>query len=94
MIQQWLHLILTFTGATYLLLLLSTIVFFYGGKPFLTGWWDEMKDRNPGMMTLIGFAITVAYIYSAATVFGLKGMDFFGNWITLISSCCWATGSK
>ena len=84
MIQHWLHITLTFSGSNYLLLLLSTIVFLYGGKPFLTGWWGEMKDRNPGMMTLIGFAITVAYVYSAATIFGLKGMDFFWELDTLI----------
>lgn len=84
MIQHWLHISLVFTGSNYLLLLLSTVVFLYGGWPFLTGWWSEMKDRNPGMMTLIGFAITVAYVYSAATVFGLKGMDFFWELDTLI----------
>ena len=84
MIQHWLHLSITFPGASYLLLALSTFVFIYGGRPFLTGWWSEMKDRNPGMMTLIGFAITVAYIYSAATVFGLQGMDFFWELDTLI----------
>nr|WP_217451907.1 hypothetical protein [Mucilaginibacter humi] len=43
-----------------------------------------MKAKNPGMMTLIGFAITVAYGYSTATVFGLKGMDFFWELATLI----------
>ena len=84
MIQHWLHIALAFTGSNYLLLLLSTVVFLYGGWPFLTGWWSEMKERNPGMMTLIGFAITVAYVYSAATVFGLKGMDFFWELDTLI----------
>lgn len=84
MILHWLHIPFTFPGSNYLLLLLSTIVFLYGGSPFLTGWRDEMKGRNPGMMTLIGFAITVAYIYSAATVAGLKGMDFFWELDTLI----------
>ena len=84
MIQHWLHINFIFPGSNFLLLLLSTVVFLYGGRPFLTGWRSEMKDRNPGMMTLIGFAITVAYIYSAATVFGLKGMDFFWELDTLI----------
>ncbi|HTI07132.1 MAG TPA: copper-translocating P-type ATPase [Puia sp.] len=84
MIQHWLRITLAFSGSNYLLLFLSTIVFLYGGKPFLTGWLSEMKDRNPGMMTLIGFAITVAYVYSAATIFGLKGMDFFWELDTLI----------
>ena len=83
-IQQWLHLEIRFAGSNYLLFGLSTVVFFYGGWPFLSGWFTELKAKNPGMMTLIGFAITVAYIYSAATVFGLKGMDFFWELATLI----------
>src|SRR6185503_2519430 len=58
--------------------------FFYGGWPFFKGKVDEVKTRNPGMMTLIGFAITVAYIYSVAIVFGLQGMDFFWELATLI----------
>jgi Cu2+-exporting ATPase len=84
MIQHWLQLDTRFTGSNYLLFGLSTIVFFYGGWPFLTGWISEVEAKNPGMMTLIGFAITVAYIYSAAIVFGLKGMDFFWELTTLI----------
>jgi len=84
MIQHWLNLSIRFTGDLYVLAGLSSVIFFYGGWPFLTGWWDEMKTRNPGMMTLIGFAITVAYVYSVATVFGLKGMDFFWELATLI----------
>jgi Cu2+-exporting ATPase len=84
MIQHWLNFDITFRGSKYLLFILSSIVFLYGGWPFLTGWFDEMKRRNPGMMTLIGVAITVAYIYSVATVFGLSGMDFFWELSTLI----------
>jgi Cu2+-exporting ATPase len=84
MIQHWLGMHLDFTGASFLLFALSTIVFFYGGWPFLKGWVKEMKTWKPGMMTLIGFAITVAYVYSAATVFGLEGMDFFWELATLI----------
>lgn len=84
MIQQWLHLQINIPGGQYILFALSTVVFVYGGWPFLTGWLSEMKSRNPGMMTLIGFAITVAYGYSTATVFGLKGMDFFWELDTLI----------
>jgi Cu2+-exporting ATPase len=84
MIQHWLHIKVTFAGSNYVLLLLSSVVFFYGGWPFLTGWWDEMKTWQPGMMTLIGFAITVAYVYSVATIFGLNGMDFFWELTTLI----------
>jgi len=84
MIQHWLNIHISFTGSQYVLLALSTLVFFYGGWPFLHGWFSEMKIWKPGMMTLIGFAITVAYVYSVATVFGLKGMDFFWELATLI----------
>jgi P-type Cu2+ transporter len=84
MIQHWLNITFTFPGSQYVLLALSSIVFFYGGWPFLKGWFNEMKIWKPGMMTLIGFAITVAYVYSVATVFELKGMDFFWELATLI----------
>ncbi len=84
MIQHWLNIHLILRGSQYVLFALSTIVFVYGGLPFLKGWMDEMRTKTPGMMTLIGFAISVAYIYSAATVFGLQGMDFFWELATLI----------
>ncbi|NVM63285.1 Cu2+-exporting ATPase [Mucilaginibacter sp. SG538B] len=84
MIRHWLHLQIGFPGDRYILFALSTAVFLYGGRPFLTGWLSELKAKNPGMMTLIGFAISVAYLYSAATVFGLNGMDFFWELDTLI----------
>ena len=84
MIQHWMNVDWQFTGSKYLLAGLSTFVFFYGGWPFLKGWFDEMKTWKPGMMTLIGFAILVAYVYSMATVFGLEGMDFFWELSTLI----------
>ncbi len=84
MIQHWLNLHISFPGSKYLLLALSSVVFFYGGWPFLKGLVGEIRVKNPGMMTLIGFAISVAYIYSVATVFGLEGMDFFWELATLI----------
>ncbi len=84
MIQHWLTLHISFSGSKYILLALSTVVFFYGGWPFLKGLVNEVKAKNPGMMFLIGFAITVAYIYSVAIVFGLLGMDFFWELTTLI----------
>jgi len=84
MIQHWLNIHIRFPGSQYVLLALSSVVFFYGGLPFLKGWFEEMKTWKPGMMTLIGFAITVAYVYSVATVFGLKGMDFFWELSTLL----------
>lgn len=77
MIQHWLNLHISFPGSEYVLLALSSVVFFYGGWPFLKGLVAEVRAKSPGMMFLIGFAITVAYIYSVAIVFGLHGMDFF-----------------
>lgn len=84
MIQQWFHFMIYFGGSIYLLLALSTIVYFYGGFPFLSGFISELKKKTPGMMTLIAVAITTAYSYSVATVFGLQGMDFFWELCTLI----------
>ena len=84
MIQKWFSFNLSFDGSTYLLSFLSSIVFFYGGFPFLKGIVDELKQKAPGMMTLIAVAITTAYVYSISTVFGLQGMDFFWELCTLI----------
>ena len=68
----------------YILFALATAVFFYGGWPFITGGVSELKDKNPGMMTLIALAIFVSYVYSSLTVFGLEGSDFFWELATLI----------
>jgi Cu2+-exporting ATPase len=68
----------------YILFSLSTLVFFYGGWPFLTGLAGELKKKQPGMMTLIAVAITVAWGYSSATTFGVKGSTFFWELVTLI----------
>ncbi|HQV05935.1 MAG TPA: heavy metal translocating P-type ATPase, partial [Chitinophagaceae bacterium] len=84
MIQQWLGFELKFPGDKYLLALLSTFIFIYGGYPFLKGLYDEVRDKAIGMMTLIGVAITVAWAYSMAITFGLKGMDFYWEMATLI----------
>ncbi|HEX5025638.1 MAG TPA: copper-translocating P-type ATPase, partial [Agriterribacter sp.] len=84
MIQEWLGFHIAFPGDKYVLLALSTILFFYGGWPFLEGLFDELKRRSPGMMTLIALAICVAYLFSVAVVFGFPGMDFFWELATLI----------
>lgn len=84
MIQQWLGFELVFPGDKYVLAILSTFIFFYGGYPFLKGLYDEVKDNAIGMMTLIGVAISVAWAYSVAITFGLKGMDFYWEMATLI----------
>ncbi len=73
-----------FPGDAFVLFGLSTIIFFYGGWPFLKGLYNELRSRQPGMMTLIGLAISVAYIYSSAVVFGLEGKFFFWELATLI----------
>ncbi|WP_424356967.1 heavy metal translocating P-type ATPase [Methanocella sp. MCL-LM] len=75
---------LDFPGSIYLQFILSSIVYFYGGYPFLKGLFEELGKRTPGMMTLIAVAITVAYVYSSAVVFGLSGMTFFWELATLI----------
>ena len=84
MIQHWFGYHLDFPGADLLLLGFSSVVFLYGGKPFLLGMLSEIKKANPGMMTLIGVAIIVAFVYSTAVIFGLQGMDFFWKLATLI----------
>lgn len=73
-----------FPGDIYLLFILASIVFFYGGWPFLKGLADELGKRQPGMMTLIAVATTTAYTYSAAVVFGLSGKIFFWELATLV----------
>jgi P-type Cu2+ transporter len=75
---------ISFTGDSYVLFALSSAVFFYGGWPFLTGIVNELKERKPGMMTLIAVAISTAYVYSSAVVFGLTGSVFFWELATLI----------
>ena len=83
-VQSILGYTLTFYLADYILFGLSAFVYFYGGWPFLTGLVDELKKRQPGMMTLIAVAITVAFGYSSATTFGLPGKTFFWELATLI----------
>lgn len=86
MIQRWLgwENTLGFPGDTMALLALSTFVYGYGGWPFLTGLVDELRERTPGMMTLVAFAVTVAYAYSAAVALGVPGQMFFWETATLI----------
>jgi Cu2+-exporting ATPase len=84
MVQHILGFSLDIPYSLYIAFALSSIIYFYGGWPFLTGLAEEVKKGAPGMMTLIGVAITVAYLYSSAIVFGLEGMDFFWELATLI----------
>jgi Cu2+-exporting ATPase len=84
MIQEFFGYDYLLPGNPYILFVLSSFVYFWGAWPFLKGFWGEMKAKGPGMMTLISMAISVAYFYSSATVFGLRGEDFFWELVTLI----------
>lgn len=86
MIQQWLGLAgeISFSGDGLLLFALSTIVYVYGGWPFLTGFFSELRKKQPGMMTLIALAISAAYFFSAAVTFGFPGETFYWELVTLI----------
>ena len=76
--------VLAFPGDQYVEFAFASAVYFYGGRPFLTGLVDELRKRLPGMMTLIALAITVAYAYSALVIFGLPGSVFLWETATLI----------
>jgi len=86
MLQHWAGFgdSLRFPRDLYLLFAFSSLIFFYGGYPFLKGFIDEVIARRPGMMTLIAVAISTAYVYSATVVFGLNGEVFFWETATLI----------
>jgi Cu2+-exporting ATPase len=84
-IQTWLNLTwIKIPFQSEILLILSAIIYVYGGLPFLQGMIEEVRNRQPGMMTLIGTAISVAFFYSAATVILITGVDFFWELATLI----------
>ena len=76
---------LRFSGDSYVSWMLSSFIYFYGGYPFLKGFFSEIKSKTPGMMILIAVAITTAYVYSSAVVFGLAGSVFFWELATLVS---------
>ena len=69
-----------FPGSTWITPVLGTIIFVYGGTPFLQGGWKELKSRQPGMMLLIAMAITVAFVASWGTTLGLGGFDLDFWW--------------
>lgn len=84
MIQNFFGVEFSFPGMGYVAAGLATFIFFYGGWPFLKGLKDELSEGGPGMMTLIAIAITVAWAYSTAVVFGLEGKVFYWELVTLI----------
>lgn len=69
-----------FAGSSWIPPVLGTIIFFYGGTPFLQGGWSELKSRQPGMMLLIAMAITVAFVASWVTTLGIGGFDLDFWW--------------
>jgi P-type Cu2+ transporter len=73
-----------FTGSTYLPALFGIAVFVYGGTPFLRGAVRELRDRMPGMMTLIALAISVAFLFSIAVTLGYRGMSLWDELSTLV----------
>jgi Cu2+-exporting ATPase len=68
------------SGTAWISPVFGIVIFFYGGRPFLTGLYDEVRARQPGMMTLIGFAITVAFVASLATSLGIGNLDLDFWW--------------
>lgn len=84
MIQDILGFSISFPSMGYVAGALATFIFIYGGWPFLKGLKDELSEGGPGMMTLIAIAITVAWAYSTAVVFGLEGKVFYWELVTLI----------
>jgi P-type Cu2+ transporter len=83
-IQNFLNFSLKFVGDSFVLFSFSSFIFFYGGWPFITGFIKELKQKQPGMMTLIALAITVAYLYSGAVTFIISGKTFYWELATLI----------
>src|SRR6056297_523253 len=84
MIQSFMGVDWRFLGDSWILAALSTVVYFFGGWPFLSGLYDELKKKQPGMMTLIGLAISIAYLYSTAVVFGFEGDLLYWELSTLV----------
>jgi len=74
-----------FPGSGRIPAIFGTAVFLYGGWPFIQGAAREIKDRLPGMMTLIALAITVAFVFSAAVTLGYPGMPLWEELATLVT---------
>jgi Cu2+-exporting ATPase len=85
MVMDWFGYRLDFPGIGWVGPVLGSVVFFYGGWPFLAGGLAEIRDRAPGMMLLISMAITVAYTASMATTLGLFDLDFWWELAALVT---------
>lgn len=86
MIQDWFNYTApAFPGSEWMPMILASIIFFYGGGVFLQGAWHEIQARQPGMMTLISLAISVAFGYSIATELGFPGEHLYWELATLVT---------
>jgi P-type Cu2+ transporter len=86
MIQEWFNYTApAFPGSEWMPMILATIIYIYGGGVFLQGAWHELQMRQPGMMTLISLAITVAFGYSIATELGFPGEQLYWELATLVT---------
>jgi Cu2+-exporting ATPase len=85
MVMDWFGYTLDFPGMSWVGPVLGTVVFCYGGWPFLAGGVREVRDRAPGMMLLISMAITVAYVASLATSLGAFDLDFWWELAALVA---------
>ena len=85
MVMDWFGYDLDFAGMEWVGPVLGSVVFVWGGWPFLEGAWREIKDRQPGMMLLIGMAISVAYVASLATSLGWFDLDFWWELSLLVT---------
>jgi Cu2+-exporting ATPase len=72
-------------GARWIPVIFGTAVYFYGGWVFVKGAWRELEDRQPGMMTLISLAITVAFVFSVAVTLGFRGMPLWWELASLVT---------
>src|SRR5690606_7131547 len=75
--QAWFHYSISFPFDEYVVLVLATAIFIYGGIPFFSAAYYEIKAKEPAMMSLVALAITVSYVYSVMVTFGFAGMDFY-----------------
>src|SRR5256712_2167686 len=83
--QQWFgYRAVQFPGSAWITPVLAVVIFFYGGWPFVEGARRELAARQPGMMTLVALAISVAFTYSIAVSLGLQGMPFYWELATLV----------
>jgi Cu2+-exporting ATPase len=83
-IQEWFNYDWSFPGSQWIAPVLGTVIYFFGGKPFLTGGLDEARDRQPGMMLLIALAITVAFVASLVSLTGVLDLEFWWELASLI----------